>query len=31
MGQKNEVSSFQKLQEWYILGVGKVSCFREVS
>ena len=26
-----EVSSFQRLQDWYILGVGKGVLFREVS
>ena len=27
----SEVSSFQRLKEWYILGVGKGVLFREVS
>ena len=26
----SEVSSFQRMQEWYILGVGKGVLFREV-
>ena len=27
----SEVSSFQRLKEWYILGLGKGVLFREVS